>query len=334
MLARLDVSLPFSVSMPQAQKFPIYEYSDSDYAIRIYPPVRTENAEPEDNQGQVLINGTPSFCANVLRIYFKSDSFDRSTDVECDPPYSLIAKTINQFLSKLRFVTGSSRIHPIDFPRVSWHMSYLDDDESKLPKEKGLVGGHFARGLPFSCTAMNSDVWEDIWKLPLDYVVPEWENLLLDAQESISQVGPPVVLAAAALKVFISRVLDELSGDSKVPGQLWEWITQKQVRYKEPGAGEEFDVLLKTLSGASLKDDPELWETFRDIEEARDTFIREGTARIGGTAVSPDGVRRLLQKTAEIISFVKDKLPENLRWPQYDHSLKITVAKPVLQKNP
>ncbi|MFH1716881.1 MAG: hypothetical protein ABIF19_05985, partial [Planctomycetota bacterium] len=268
-----------------------------------------------------------------LRIYFKRDSFDRSRQVECDPPYSLIAKTVNQFLSKLRFVTGSSKIHPIDFPRVSWRMSYLNDDESKLPRGKGLVGGHFARGISFSCTAINNEVWEDIWKLPLDYVMPPWENLLFDAQESVSEVGPSVVLAATALEVFISHVLNELSGNNTVPNQLWEWITQRQMRYKEPGAEEEFDVLLKTLSGTSLKDSPDLWEAFRNIEEARDTFVHEGAAQVAGTAVSPDNVRQLLQKTAEIISFVKDKLLENLQWPEYDHPLKITIAKPVLRKN-
>jgi len=136
------------------------------------------------------------------------------------------------------------------------------------------------------------------------------------------------------LKVFISHVLSELSADSTVPDQLWEWITQKQMRYKEPGAEEGFDVLLKTLLGTSLKDAPELWEVFRNIEEARDTFVHEGMAQIGRVPVTPDSVRRMLLKVTEIISFVKDKLPESLHWPQYDHSLKITVAKPVLQKNP
>lgn len=319
--------------MPQAQKFPIYEYSDGGYAIRIYPPIRTEQTGGLDHEEQVLINGTPSFCAGVLRIYFKRDSFDRSMDIECDPPYELIAGTINRFLSKLRFVTGNSNIHPIDFPRVAWRLSYLNDDESKLPREDGLVGGHFSRGLSFSCTAMNSEVWEDIWKLPLDYVMPAWESLLFDARRSAPEAGPAIVLAAAALKTFISHVLDELSGDSTVPGQLWEWITQRQIRYKEPNIEEEFDILLKSLSGTSLKDSPELWDAFRNIEEARDTFVREGTARIGPEPVSPDEVRRLLQSTAEIISFIKEKLPESLHWPQYDHSLKITVAKPALQKN-
>ncbi len=320
--------------MPQAQKFPIYEYNDSGYAIRIYPPIRTENTGGQDHEDQLLINETPSFCANMLRIYFKSDSFDRSMDVECDPPYPLIARTINQFLSKLRFVTGNSNIHPIDFPHAAWRLSYFNDDESKLPREKGLVGGHFSRGLSFSYTAMNSDVWEDIWKLPLDYVVPAWESLLFDAQRSAPEVGATIVLAAAALKAFISYVLNELSSDSTVPGQLWEWITQRQIRYKEPSIEEEFDILLKSLSGTSLKDNPELWEAFRNIEQARDSFVRDGIAQIGLNPVSPDDVRRLLQSTAEIISFIKDKLPESLHWPQYDHSLKITVAKPVLQKNP
>jgi len=334
MLARLDVTLPFSVAMPQAQKFPIYEYDDSGYAVRIYPPVRTGHTGEQDHEELILINGTPSFCANVLRIYFKRESFDRSPDVECDPSYELIARTINQFLSKLRFVTGNSNIHPIDFPRVAWRLSYLNDDESKLQREQGLVGGHFARGLSFSCTAMNSDVWEDIWKLPLDYVVPAWESLLFDARGSASEVGEAIVLAAAALKVFISHVLNELSGDSNVPGQLWEWITQRQIRYQEPSVEEEFDILLKSLSGTSLNDNPELWEAFRDIEEARDTFVREGIARIGPDPVSPDDIRLLLQNTTEIIGFIKNKLPESLHWPQYDHSLKITSAKSVLRKNP
>ena len=40
MIARLFVLLPFSLTVPEGEQFPVYEYEDDGYRIRVYPPGR------------------------------------------------------------------------------------------------------------------------------------------------------------------------------------------------------------------------------------------------------------------------------------------------------
>jgi len=167
MLARLDLLLPFTITIPEGEHFSIYQYTDEGYNIRIFPPIKIEPPVVQDDLNEILINGKPAFQANGLRIYFQKDNFDRRQGSECDPPHPLIARTINQFLLKLRFVTRGSKIRPINFPYTSWYLQYLNDDESELDKTEGLAKGRGGKTVTLSWTALNNDVWERIFELPL-----------------------------------------------------------------------------------------------------------------------------------------------------------------------
>jgi len=323
MLARLDLSLPFPITIPEGEHFSIFQYNDEGYNIRIHPPMKTEHPLTQDDSDEILINGKPAFQANGLRIYFQKDNFDRRQGSECDPPYPLIARTINLFLLKLRFVTRGSKIRPINFPYTSWHLQYLNDDESELDKTEGLVKGRGTKAFTLSWTALNNDVWERIFELPPDYIPPQWDNLLLDANEALPEIGPSVVLAATALEVFISHILNELSKNSSIPKDLWDWINDRNGRLNEPTTREQFDILLKTLLGVSLKENNDLWESFTKLKKARNSFVHEGIPKIGQNPISEGEARELLVKANEIVIFIKNKLPEALQWPEYKFSIEV-----------
>ena len=248
--------------------------------------MKTEHPVAQGVPDEILINRKPAFQANGLGIYFQKDSFDRRQEIECDPPYPLIARTINLFLLKLRFVTRYSKIHPINFPCISWHLQYLNDDKSELDKTEGLVRGRGAKTVALSWTALNNDIWERIFELPPDYIPPQWDTLLLDANETLPEIGPSVVLAETALEVFISHILNELSKNSSIPKDLWDWINDRNGRLNEPTNKEQFDILLKTLLGVSLKENNDLWESFKNLKKARNSFVHEGIAKIGQNPIS------------------------------------------------
>ena len=313
MLARLDLLLPFTIVIPEGESFSIYQYNDEGYNIRIFPPIKIEHPVAQDDLDEILINGNPAFQANGLRIYFQKDNFDRRQEIECDPPYPLIARTINQFLLKLRFVTCGSKIRPINFPYTSWQLQYLNDDESELDKTEGLVRSRGAKTFAFSWTALNNDIWERIFELPPDYIPPQWDTLLLDANETLPEIGPSVVLAETALEVFISHILNELSKNSSIPKDMWDWINDRNGRLNEPTNKEQFDILLKTLLGVSLKENNDLWESFTKLKKARNSFVHEGIAKIGQNPISEGEARELLVKANGIVIFIKNKLPEDLR---------------------
>jgi len=330
MIARLFIILPFSVMIPDGEQFKIYEYMDDGYKIRFYPLQKSAETAEQFKRNELRINGMPAFQANTLRIDFLKDDFERTVESECDPSYSFIRKTVNSFLLKLRFVTHGSKIRPIDFPTASWHLQYLNDDESKPKEEKGLIRGRGGRKFQFSWIALNNEIWDNLNKLSPDYVPPQWDSLLLDADSSLPEVGPSIVLASTALEVFISHILNELARDSSIPSDLWKWINSRQFWLKDPDTSEQFDKLLKILLGTSLKENNILWEAFKNLKNARNSFVHQGAASIGNKPVSDVDARNLVIKAIEIIKFIKDKLPEELQWPEFKHSLKVEFIKKLM----
>src|SRR5439155_623885 len=105
--------------------------------------------------------------------------------------------------------------------------------------DEALVRGRGAFHFSFSWIALNKPIWEDIRNLPANYEPPPWEELLLDAQSDLPRVGPAVVLAATALEVFISYILDRLANAGSVPPRLWDWINKRGDYVREPTIAEQ-----------------------------------------------------------------------------------------------
>ena len=61
-----------------------------------------------------------------------------------------------------------------------------------------------------------------------------------------------------------------------------------------------------------------LWESFRNLSKARNSFVHEGVAKIDGAVVTEIEARRLVGKADEILAFVKLNLPPDLQWPEYE----------------
>jgi len=160
-------------------------------------------------------------------------------------------------------------------------------------------------------------IWEKTNSLPLEYRPATWENLLLDAESLLPHVGPVLVLMAASIETAISAVLRHLATKGLVPDQLWQWINDRGDYRKEPSVEEECDVLLNVLGGKSLKTEPKLWQSFKNIKNARNNFVHEGIPSItkGGKALSSAEVSQLLDSAKQIIKFLEEFLPENPRRP-------------------
>lgn len=90
MIARLLVQLPFEIYLREGEQFTLYEYDDGPYKIRTYSPLRSKKPSLEDQGDQIVINDMPAFGADVLRIDFLKDSFDRCVISTDDPPPTVI----------------------------------------------------------------------------------------------------------------------------------------------------------------------------------------------------------------------------------------------------
>lgn len=327
MLARLLVLLPFSLTVPEGERFPIYEYLDQGYTVRIFPPSRSDRPRPVDEVEEISMDGVPAFQADALRIDFHKESFDRAKDSFFDPPEEVVRRAVNSFLIRLRHVARAAQVRPLDYPRVTWRIRYLNDDETELAVDEKLVRGRGGLQFSLSWIALNKQVWEEIHGLPPDYEPPPWEELLLDARSELPRVGPAVVLAATALEVFISSILGRLAVLRAVPPGLWTWINQRGEHLREPTVEEQYDALLEFFIGRSLKTEAKLWESFKNLKTARNSFVHEGIAKVGGTSVSIETARTLVSSASEIISKVREWLPQELHWPVFKHTIRVEAVK-------
>lgn len=327
MLARLHILLPFELSIPEGEEFTIHEfyYQEQACKVRFLPP-RVSDVTSVQDKCDILINNKKSIQVNALEIDFHKEDFNRKKDSDCDPAYDFIRYIINSFLEKLRFVTRASHIHPINFPTAMWRLRYLNDNGTELEEEQGLLRGRGRMRYKFSCTVLDKDVWSNLHTLPIDYTPPQWITLLLDANDAFPEIGTTVVLSATALEVFISTILDELSNNSTIPKDIWAWLNKREW-IRKPAVDEQFDVLLKELTGTSLKDNDKLWEAFKNLKEARNSFVHNGVAQIGKQPISVEKAKELVSLALEIILWIREKLPDSLQWPEYVYSYVIDFKK-------
>lgn len=203
----------------------------------------------------------------------------------------------------------------------------MNDDESELKEEAGLVRGRGTLQWSFSFVALTNKIWDDVFSLPPDYEPPPWEGLLLDATIEMPSIGPALVLTATALEVFISHILDRLAPTKVIPPELWEWINKRGNRLKEPTLDEQYDTIIKLFTGHSLKEDQVLWESFKNLKDARNSFVHEGIAKIGETRVTTETAQTLIGSASKIISKIKEWLPKELHWPEFKYELSVEVEK-------
>jgi hypothetical protein len=329
-IARLYVVLPFAFTLPEGESYRVYEYDEEGFKIQFYPPVKCDKPLPDDVEN-ILIDGKKGVRVNCLWIDFKKDSFDRadpsSEPLKCDPSFNFINKTVNSFLSNIRFVTKAAQVQSIDFMRVNWRMDYLNDDGSELKQEKGFIRMRAAQKFTMSWSVINAKIWDDIFKLPPFYESPVWEGLLLDAGYALPHVGQSIVLVCTALEVFISTILEDLYLRSSTPKDLWAWLNKRQYLSQEPSFEDQYSILLKIVLGFSLKENDELWVAFCNIRKARNTFVHGGQALLLNKAIAKeDDVGRLITKAREIINLIRNKLPVDMQWPEYNHVVKVEAT--------
>ena len=296
-----------------------------------FPPMRSERAPAIDGPEQLEIDGVAAFQADLLRIDFAKESFERGIESPWDPPEDIINRALNSFLLRLRHVARASQVRPLNFPfDTTWRLQYLNDDETELEKDEKFVSGRRALRFEISWIALNKAVWGNIHSLPPDYEPPSWDSLLLDANAELLRIGPSIVLAWTALEVFISQMLDQLATVKNVPTEFWTWINQRGDRLREPTVEEQYDALLKCLTGHSLKEEQKLWEYFKNLRTARNSFVHKGVAKVGGSPLNTEMTRKLIVSASMIIQKVREWLPPELHWPEFKHDIRVKFIRKLM----
>jgi len=328
MRARAHILLPYAFDIPEGAQFRVGTWGAENYKITFNLPMRVEESENSYNETEVTIDGVKTFKGRALSIDFHKEVFNRQKGGESDPPEEEIFKAANWLLQRIRTVTGSPFISPLGKWDTKWTLTYLNDDGSAPKDEADKIRGRGIHRMDMSYCALTPELWNHINDLPADYETPAWVTLLLDARKLLPEIGPPIVLAAAALETLIKNALGVLAARNNLPSGWWQWMNSRTPRERQPSLTEEYGILLKLLSGKSLEDDTDLWEGFQNIRSARNSFVHEGVARIGKKRqpITREEAGELVQYAERIALFVRGLLPSESQWPIYVCNMKIEVT--------
>jgi hypothetical protein len=324
MIGRFSLALPFEFAVPKGAEFPILGYHDGACLVREYPPVLTDVPLKESQPISITLDGVEGMVVNGLRIDFVREAFDRSQGIASDPPEDFMIQCAERLLSRLRFISGAAHAPVHVLRSTPWSLQYLNDDESEFESAEGLVRKRGHLGFRWAIIGLTPTIWSQMVALGPTFEPPVWHTLLLDAQHLMPNIGAAVTLASTALEVFGSHVVNQLATmHSTVPREMWSWINYRGNDFsKHPSVEEQFDNLLKTLCGHSLKEQGTLWIAFQHLRQARNSFVHTGTATIGkkkkrgGVRVTDEMARQLIASAVEITTIVRGWLPEELRWPK------------------
>jgi hypothetical protein len=328
MIARVMALFSPGVYIPQGEEFQVYDYEGDGYKIRVYPPQRSGLPPSQAPGGEISINGVPGVLSDMVRLDFIKDSFERREGFAPEPSDEMVGKVVNSFLLHLRFVTRGAYIRPLNFPYTKWNLSYLKDDGSPLEPEPKLSRGRgYGMATPFSWIVFNKEMWAAMHQK--DAEPPPWDGLLLDASIGLPNIGAAIVLAATTLEVFIEHLLDKLATHKGISSDLWSWLTDRGDYTKNPHVEEKFDILLKVLTGHSLKEDQTLWKLFKELKTARNTFVHDGIAKLGGKELNEDAAKTFVDGANRIIAKVREWTPQELQWPEFKQKLQLTISMPI-----
>lgn len=358
MIARFRVLLPFAFSVRQGDDLKPCEFVLGDYRVRIHPPSQatidpadTEavspvplcNAleglrplDPQNTTDSILMDGVPTIQANLLQIDFLKAEFDRrqlgapppeGLEALGDPPVRLVFSIANNFLASIRTLTRGSQVKILSPYSTFWRLDYLTDNEEELPPQPGLFQRRFAASVSWRVTGLDSTIWAKVRALPLDFTPPIWDTLLLDAEALLPDVGASIVLAYAGLETFIAWCLDQLAPLAHVPPDIWRWINVRERHEKEPSVTEQYDQLLRIFTNKSLKDENQLWEAYKNLRDARHSFVHEGKPVVGGEVVTAELAAKIVGQAKAIVDWVELLLPDALRRPKLNRLVVFTLQK-------
>lgn len=332
MLAKFHILLPFTLIVPEKTTYNVYHYQDGDYQVHFDVPAKSDK-KPQEVNHEIILNGRAAFQADVLTIIFKKESFERGHETlspdkifgGLDPSVEMVKRALDLFLERFRYVSKSPHVKTISLDETEWSLRYLNDDGSELEMQEGYFRGKSGKRFCFSYIACDPEIWDFVHALPLEFKVPPWSMLLVDAQGALPHIGSAITLAATALEVFIAEVLNNLVPTNKVSSEIWHWINEKEKKWQVPDVEEKYDGLLTILLGHSLKEDQVLWHAYQNIRTARNNFVHYGIARIGkgSTPLTVQQAEALIEKASSIITRVRDWLPKEIRWPMLEREVQI-----------
>jgi hypothetical protein len=362
-IALFQVALPYDLLvLPDEQLEPLRYEGDAtiegvdEFEVLVGPPyhsrlseVQLERvnfdpelfnpADPQPAATNITVGGIAPVRCDAIAVRIVGSAFDRRQGRGAQTARALVVvvcDAINGLLERLRVLTRATHMKPVTPEGLLFRLALLEDSGALVEAEQGKWRQLNISRFQIRYTAVTPAIWQELVVLG-EYETPPWDELLLDAMDLDVELGPSLVLAATAVETRIANALDVLAED-KVDGDLWAWINERDDDYmKTPAVSEQLDLLLKSLGGRSLKDDPDLWRAGVQLRQARNSFVHHGRAVLGRktkTPVTRERARELVTKAGEIIDFIEALLPEEKRRPRLQNEVEVVTTTPLQIASP
>jgi hypothetical protein len=345
MIARFNIFLPFALAMRPSDQLAPFQTECGGYPVTVHPPCLAEltqaemsvdpplpfgeivrRLQPATHQrvsGVVLLDDTPAIQANLLVLDFHKAAFDRRiiTDYEQqltggDPPLVLAITVANSLLTRIRTLARGHQVQALDPRQALWRADYLTDGGELLPRAPGHHRRRFGSRGRHAVTALTKDLWGQAQALPADFAPWAWDTLLLDAEALLPDVDSAIALVNASLEAFSRWLLDQAASRASLPEGLWGWMNKRDHWMQEPSVNDRFGPLLKALTGHSLTEEAPLWEAYKQLREARNTFSHRGKPTIGGKRpreVTAEMAEDLIEAAKKLVDWCEALLPKECR---------------------
>ena len=342
MIARFRILLPYLIFIPENEQFSDFEFDLEGLKVRISPPFQStlhfhefvlgkaptltrliDELKPASKivvTDSLLIDGRPVIECNCIQIDFIAEDFIRNMNkVDNQPSWKQALEAANIFLTHFRTVTQSSQAQQLVLgSNTAWTLQYLNDDQSELPRQEGKMRQTGGLQLKGHFTRLTKSIWEQVKIIPTDYSPPNFQNLILDADKILPDIGASIVLMYSSIESIISWALKIAASRSAIPKELSTWILEKNDDnwMKLPSTSDKLSILLKIFAGKSLKEDkPDLWKSFTEIRKIRNGFVHEGKLSLDSVPIGLDAAQKYLEISKQIISFIEGLLPKELTRP-------------------
>jgi hypothetical protein len=282
-----------------------------------------EAVTPPVTESDLTVEGSPAYWADLIVVDIHRASFDRRYQREDgkpaeDPSITVPFDAVNAFLQRYRHLVRAGNVRPIDPMVTPWRASYLTDDGAELEPDPLLMRSRIHGRVTLRNHVLNSQLWADSADATRAPRPHAWQELILDLEVLRDEPGPALLVANAALESFGIWFSSALASRAGVDPSLWTWITNRGDWYKEPSVKDHYDPLLRAFTGYSLKDEPMLWEAFSNLRSVRNSFSHTGELVLGKARkpVSSATAAELVAKARQIVLWIEDRLPPELRRPQ------------------
>jgi hypothetical protein len=351
MIARFTILLPFNVVIQAMAKLEPVDQQWGNHKVRVHPPrqaiqpptiylstgvplsmqetiVRLTAAEEPRIAEGITMDGQQCYFADLLVLDFIAPDFDRTDprpeekDKIKDPPNETVFVLANEVLDRLRAVIRRGKIKPIHADRTHHLVQYLKDDGSALAMEADKVRMIVRMPLVWDTPAITEVTWNLAQNTAEVPALHKWDQLMLDAIAVMPDRGAAIALMNVALETFAIWMNNILANHPSGEHSLYTYVNNREQWMQQPSVSDRFDGLLRALSGKSLKDNPSLWEAFKLIRNARNTFMHEG--KVGYKKAVDDlsvkEVYELIDSARDVIKWVEQLLPIEERRKKYPNA--------------